>query len=289
MKIIQIAHQSRTQMMGYLLVAPDGTLSVIDGGMYSEAPYLLALLREYSGEDRPRVRYWFLTHAHFDHCGAFLSLYGHLGIHLDVDELVYTFPSSQEMARCGVNRWIETAERFEALQIPHTEPRPGDVYDLGGGARMVTLLTFDPSVHRNYINNASTVWRLESDGVSVLFLGDLGVEGGERLLAACPPEAIRCDAVQMAHHGQQGVGRAVYEAAKPSVCLWNAPDWLFTNTQDPLRPGKGPWKTLETRAWMEEIAPGARHVVTKDGTWLLTLRDGEIGCERLSRRTGETE
>ena len=109
-------------------------------------------------------------------------------------------------------------------------------------------------------------------GRTVLFVGDLGVEAGEALLRELPPEDIRAEVVQMAHHGQQGVTKAFYEAVAPRVCLWPTPDWLWDNDSGAGK-GSGPWKTLETRSWMEEL--GVReHIVSKDGLGKLILRDG---------------
>ena len=68
----------------------------------------------------------------------------------------------------------------------------------------------------------------------------------------------------MAHHGQGGVTREVYEAISPSVCLWDTPDWLWDNNSGGGY-NSGPWKTLEVRAWMEELG-AIEHYVIKDGT-----------------------
>lgn len=50
------------------------------------------------------------------------------------------------------------------------------------------------------------------------------------------------------------------------------PDWLWDNDSGAGK-GSGPWKTLETRSWMEEL--GVReHIVAKDGLGKLILREG---------------
>ena len=284
MKLIQIAHQSPTQMMGYLLVAPDGSVSCIDGGNTSEGPCMLSLLKKYGGP-KPHVKYWFLTHVHSDHCDAFLALLPALGAAFTLDHLVYTFPSAENVAR--YESWEPQPARFmERLALPHIEPKAGDAFDLGGGAVMTALQTYVEEEHENFINNSTTVFKLESDGVTTIFLGDLGVEGGHRLLNTYGG-GLKCDIAQMAHHGQNGVTREVYAAMNPDVCLWNAPSWLWSNTIDPLYPGKGPWKTLETRAWMRELGDHQRHVVTQDGTWELTFASGQVDIQRVDKRTGE--
>lgn len=94
---------------------------------------------------------------------------------------------------------------------------------------------------------------------SILFLGDLGVEGGEKLLASPYRNRLKADYVQMAHHGQTGVSEEFYKTVNPKFCLWPTPDWLWDNKK-----GKGPWKTLEVRAWMDKLDI-EKHYVAKDG------------------------
>ena len=91
----------------------------------------------------------------------------------------------------------------------------------------------------------------------VLFLEDLAVEGGRRLVADYGAR-LQCDIVQMAHHGQDGVERAFYEVVRPKICLYNAPDWLWDCDNDGGK-GSGQWKTLETRRWMEELGAQANY------------------------------
>ena len=132
------------------------------------------------------------------------------------------------------------------------------------------LLEPDESIKQNEVNNSSVVLRIEAADRSLLILGDLGVEGGDRLLATNPSELIKADYVQMAHHGQNGVGKNVYEAIDPDYCLWPTPDWLWENNA-----GRGYdthiWKTIVTRGWMSEL--GIKwHYIMKDGTQENTVR-----------------
>lgn len=284
MKIIQLAHQTYSQMLGYILVTPDGSLCCIDGGMTSDAEHLLQMLKTLGGE-KPRVKYWFLTLAHLDHCDAFLALYPRKGIDFELDHLVYAFPSCEDADRYEPE-YSETVHLFEALQPKeHILPNAGDIFDLGGGAVMEVLQTWTFGETFSFLCNAGTVYRLRGEGKTAIFLGDLGVTGGRRLLNRYG-YGLKCDIVQMAHHGQSGVERAVYEAMQPDICLWSTPDWLWSNTPDPLHPGCGPWATPETFRWMQEI--GAQwHLIAKDGTWEMDITAGQVHFARLDRHTGE--
>ncbi len=115
----------------------------------------------------------------------------------------------------------------------------------------------------NPINNSSMVMRVSDKHKSVLFLADLGAQGGEKLLKSDLARYLPSEYVQMAHHGQNGVNEDVYQAIHPRYCLWPAPLWLWDNNPGSGK-GTGHWKTLEVRAWMEQF-PIKKHYLLFDG------------------------
>ena len=54
------------------------------------------------------------------------------------------------------------------------------------------------------------VIKMETKKNSILFLGDTGVESGNKLLDN-QKEKLKVNILQMAHHGQQGVSKEIYE------------------------------------------------------------------------------
>ena len=105
------------------------------------------------------------------------------------------------------------------------------------------------------------------NGTNVVFLGDLARAGGEQLMADVDLKALKCNIVQMSHHGQNGVSYEFYKALKPSLCLWPTPQWLWDNDNGG-GPGSGPWLTQETRNWMVRLGIQA-YYCTKDGDQVL--------------------
>ena len=103
----------------------------------------------------------------------------------------------------------------------------------------------------------SRITEKKDDGTEFRFivLGDLHINGGRELLEFYKdePSVLKADAVQMAHHGQGGVERSVYEAIGAKYTFWTTPDWLWTNTPGGWKPGPGPWQTLEVRKWVEDM------------------------------------
>ena len=259
-----LANQTSIQMMSFVVETADGKLIVIDGGKPGDAQHLLDTLRRLSGAEKPHVDAWFLTHNHIDHTGALITLIREQPDAFEVDAYYYNFPSDQFLTRYepGTVKEYEEFRSVKPVVAPKSEMiTQGDVYEFGG-ARFDVLYTPDPAFTMNVVNNSSSVLKMTLGGKTVLFLGDLGGEAGQKLLSL-HGDAIKSDYVQMAHHGQNGVDRPVYEAAAPSACLWCAPDWLWDNNA-----GKGynthTWQTVIVRGWMEEMGVKT-HYVIKDG------------------------
>ena len=259
-----LANQTPVQMMSFVVETADGKLIVIDGGKPGDAQHLLDTLRRLSGKEKPFVDAWILTHNHIDHTGALITLLKKQPDAFDVGGYYYNFPSDQFLTRYepGTIGEYEEFRSVKSAVAPKSEMiTQGDVYQFGE-ARFDVLYTTDPAFTENVVNNSSSVLKMTLGGKTVLFLGDLGIEAGEKLLAM-HGDALKSDYVQMAHHGQNGVTRPVYEAAAPEACLWCAPDWLWDNNA-----GKGynthVWQTVIVRGWMEEMGV-KKHYVIKDG------------------------
>lgn len=232
----------------------DGLLLVIDGGFESEAETLYRKLLTLGGQ----VTAWFFTHPHSDHVGAFCRLLEEHGDEIRVGAIYRNFlPEAflceHEPHEAANTRkylaWIDQlAQRYNiAVKTMHA----GDVYSMGE-SKIHVLREPDPAMAVNCINNSSVVFRLDIHDHRVLFLGDLGTEGGDQLLACTSPEELKADYVQMSHHGQHGVERPVYEAIQPRCCLWCTPTWLWDNL-GPDGYDSGVFHTIVVRGWMSEM------------------------------------
>lgn len=261
-----LRNDSSVQMQSFIAEEASGKLLVVDGGMEADAEHLLTRLRQISGQAVPHVDAWFFTHAHLDHMDAFLKLSEEQPEAFSFDRIFCCFPSEQYLSlEKDPNGGARTLQRFNRLRdrlgnrvVTVSED---DEYHFGT-ARVLILKTVDCSVKNNVVNNSSTVFKLYLGEKSVLFLGDLGQEGGEALLAR-KEEHLRSDFCQMAHHGQHGVDERVYRAIDPEACFWCAPEWLWNNDT-----GKGfdtgIFATVHTRRWMEKLHV-QKHYVIKDG------------------------
>lgn len=272
--LYQLKENTPIQMMSYVIQTKSGELFVVDGGNTKDAEYLLRFLYQIQGE-KPLVTGWFLTHAHADHINAFIEIIKHCLEKIQINTLYLNFPE-REFIAANENSDVYTIDAFQALNLKDNVKtvimQEGDSFHFQD-ASFDVLYTTDAAFTANAINNSSTVLRLNTQGVKVLFLADLGVEAGKKLLKTYGTE-LKSDVVQMAHHGQSGVEKSVYEAVCPSLCLWPTPQWLWENDQG-KGPGTGPWKTQEVRNWMDELGV-KNHLITKDGTGCVSFSQGII-------------
>ena len=82
-------------------------------------------------------------------------------------------------------------------------------------------------------------------------MGDTGEESSKKLLET-KRDKLKSDIVQVAHHGQAGASKELYQAVNPKIALWPTTEWLWNNDSG-LGEDTGPWKTKETRSWLEEL------------------------------------
>ncbi len=269
MTMWQLPSQHGPQMMGYVLRTDSGEVVVFDGGWAQEAPYLVDIIKKECGG---KVDAWFLTHAHIDHCGALAEICSkaELRDQIEIKDLYYNFPPQEWLDKYEPGSVKDTKTILDGLAqfkgAVHV-PTPGQIFQYGP-LKTECLNDFDLELTMNCINNSTIIYRLDVDGKSILILGDLGYEGGDRVLKL-QGDKLSCDFCQMAHHGQQGVRRSFYEVVKPSYTLWCTPDWLWRNDTG-KGDGSGPFKTCDTRIWCAELGV-KEYFVMRDGLIKLTF------------------
>lgn len=254
-------------MMSYVLKTETGKAVVIDGGRSEDMP----LLREIVGS--AKVCAWILTHPHVDHISGFTELISGKPDELWPERVYYNFPSLDFTERedreeaYTLREFLEVEHRITERAICVKE---GDEFQIDELSIQI-LQSYEaenPIVNDTLTGNEnSLVFRVQGPNKSVLFLGDIGPIGGDRLYQRHWQE-LKSDFVQMAHHGHSGVGADVYLAASPRACLWNCPDWLYN--EPPLCLGYRSYGTMMTRKWMEWMGI-TEHYVTKDGTHKIEL------------------
>ena len=236
--------------MGYLIRTDEGNIIVIDGGGTVSAPILKSYVKQLGG----RVHTWIITHPHTDHMNALLEILNDKAIGIDrilhvALEDAWVF-ENEKVSYDTYKRYVDV---LETSNVPKIDVVQGDRFMLGDGINLEVLGTGNPDIEVNAINNSSMVFKISSKSKSILFLGDLGDLGGNALLNSKAIDKLKSDYVQMAHHGQRGVSKEFYAAVNAKYALWPTPKWLWNNQLAGKAEGSGTWKTMEVRAWMNEL------------------------------------
>ena len=244
----------------YVIQTPNDSLIVIDGGKVPETEYL----RGFIGALGNNVSAWIITHPHFDHVEALTNiLWDRKGMNID---RIYESRFTPEMieAEPTFRQWaIDYYAAIDSVQdIAIIESKPGDTFTIDG-VNVKILSEINPEITTNVYNNSSMAFRVDDGVKSVVFLGDMGAEGGDKLLHSEFRPDLDCDYLQIAHHGQRGCNEEFYKTVNFRACLWPTTTWLWNNDIG-NGPGSGPWETENTRRWMDEKGI-TEHYVASEG------------------------
>ena len=272
-------------MMSFVLITDKNNCIIIDGGRPEDMP----LLKQYV--NGRHVSAWILTHAHMDHISGFIDEFTRNGgADFDVDMIYYNFPPYDELItktdvedlayfRQELN---DSLPSFNAA-LPNFRDRThivhqGETLDIDE-VHIDFLYSYHEGLTANLMNDSSLVFKVTTPNKTVLFLGDLGPDGGD-LLYRESRHLLKSDICQMAHHGHSNVSMEVYAAIMPEACMWCCADWLYNEVEEPhylsdvekLRRMKRIrlYGTAVTRKWMD-ILGVKKHYVTKDGTQRIEL------------------
>lgn len=262
----QLKNSGHSQMMGYIIKTDNDKIIVIDGGTSDDTENLLNKINEYTG----KVDYWFITHSHRDHATCFIDIVENYNI--DIGKIYVTVNDENWYRKYGDGREEECIKFLNTLKNQKIADKVEEVYlnqEIQiDNIKCEILGIKNPEIITNAINNSSMVIKMVTKNNSILFLGDTGVESGNKLLEK-QSDKLKVNILQMAHHGQQGVSKEIYEFINPQICLWPTPDWLWINDSGDGE-DSGTWKTKETRQWIEELNV-KNNIIEKDGNIKISI------------------
>ena len=195
---------SVVELPGKKIMLIDGGSSDPDMGRMVIAPFLW-------GKGIRAIDYMVISHPHPDHFGGLAYLLGHF----DVKEIWANGRTTPELSAFIQ----EAAEK----RIPYRTLRRGDM--LEAKRYRITVLhpydefrTWSPRGEFSDENSGSLVLKLESEGRSFLFPGDIEQEAEENILHLGP--WIKSDIIKIPHHGgRTSSSREFIEAVGPRIAV----------------------------------------------------------------------
>lgn len=281
--LYQLTETSRF-MMSFVLITKNDNVIVVDGGRPEDMP----LLKEYIG--KRHISAWILTHAHNDHISGFVDeIKKNGGKDFDIEKIYYNFPPYSLIDNHNVLNYNYLKTELNEMLPAFSEIEPvirdkahittqGESIQIDE-CKIDFIYSYHEGLYNNLMNDSSLVFKVTTPNKTVLFLGDLGPDGGDILFRESR-HLLKSDIVQMAHHGHMNVSMEVYAEIMPEACMWCCADWLYnepvvpeylSNSESLIKNGRvRMYGTALTRKWMDLLGVKT-HYVTKDGTNCIKL------------------
>lgn len=226
----------------------DGSFVIVDGGHSEDAAVsaadIISALREqskdYAKTDADiRIAAWIITHPHSDHFGTLVKGYSQF-TKFKVERVFANFwdegtfeafkSAKDTFAPGKYTTYTQTPGIAGKLGAEYIVPHVGQAWWIGGTKFefLYTLESFLPRTTPTF-NTSSLIFRSVTTDASgkeykVMVTGD-GTGYTMQIIADTFKEELKCDVVQLAHHGSitsgnSGGTQKAYEYMSPSVLFW---------------------------------------------------------------------
>ncbi len=223
-------------------------------------------MAEICGSEKVKVPLWIITHAHSDHGKVIEWLYKMpYADKFEIDRILYNFPdaallgselmTTEAELNATINEWHSRAgidfpyediffncpfpvystvsyekvlrEAFTHYAAVKIKAHDGMKFDLSGVVFEVLHTPDDdmPTLYNN-MNDTSLVIKMSYKGSDTLWLGDMGVLPGDSCIKMYGNH-LKCDAVQVSHHGWGSASWEFFKLLNPQILLWNNSEFGF--------------------------------------------------------------
>ena len=216
--------------MGYLIRLEDGTFAVVDGGnaLANNAKNLYDLMVEQKpeGVEEIVIRAWIVTHGHSDHYGVYNLFAKSYKDKVTVETLVGNDPPEYIHEKCDTpgHKFVYAQKASAFSGCKYIKAHTGQQLFLPGFT--VTILQTHEDIFPEgplvkFNSNASMVLDgvVAADGTRIMWLADIEGEGATVLKEHYWAD-LKCDIMQVAHHGIKGGSPEVYEFCDPDIAFW---------------------------------------------------------------------
>lgn len=215
--------------MCYIVRCCDGSFFVIDSAhMYSvnDDVRIIEFLKKMNGGKKPVVAGWFISHGHDDHVSKLNDIIDYHRDEIEIEAIYYNFPPSDHRdARYWGDPNHAITARFEKSLKENPDLK---CINLHSGQHFyirnlefVVLCTHEdiyPNSARDY-NDSSVSLMMHANGSKVLFPGDSSIES-DKVIVPRWGDYLKCDIVQVSHHGHTGTSSEFYRLADADCALF---------------------------------------------------------------------
>ena len=214
--------------MAYLIRLSNGKFAIIDStlGEYDEPDKLYEVMcRQNLTDDIPVVAAWFFTHPHIDHVNGFIYMSERYHDKIRVERVYYDFPPySASSTICDMPSFLCAIEKFGAEKLI---PKRGDKIRLADELFEILYTARDFNAPLTNINDSSLVMKAHLGKYTVMFVGDLMEKSASIVLSMYSADELKCDIMQMAHHGYWGGSTAFFATVDPEIVIWPVPEYRY--------------------------------------------------------------
>ncbi len=221
----------------HIITLADGSFIVYDGGGNSNSDYVqlyntLDSLNKRS-DGKILIAAWILTHEHWDHYTNFSTFCKNYASKIKLEGMYCNTPSGS-YAYNGYNPNYYMNSDFANLSstlggvkkyIVHT----GMKFYIRNAC--VEILYTQEDLHPTklyFFNDCTMVSRITIGGQTITYLGDIRWEGSD-IMSERYKKELKCDIVQVSHHGYDGGTEELYRYLNPETCLWPTSAENFAN------------------------------------------------------------
>lgn len=268
--------------MCLLVQCPDYSFFIVDSGHYmqfNDNDRIYKFMRERTPQgQKVVVNGWLLSHAHSDHVSKFMDFlrynrndvviegiysnlipdYNAASVHWDTEETLLAAKLFRVLDNTDIPTFkIHTGQRFYIRNL---------CFDVLG-----THEDIYPQVVRDY-NDSSCMVMLTAENSRVFIPGDASNLASVELVKRYG-ETLKCDVVQMSHHGHNGLYKDAYELLGASVAVFPITRIKFDEE----------YPRIEANRRAIELAE--RYYITSDGTVKIPL---PFSLEKIEKLPDET-
>lgn len=244
----------------------DGSFIVVDGGhnVSLAARQLYSKMAELAPDPGNIViAAWLITHSHNDHAGAFLRFTQSYAPNVTLEKLLVNFPNDTQYSAAGTGTTYKTGVLEHSAYYSDVEVikvHPGQIFYIRDAEIQVlyTLDLYEPATLTDF-NDSSIVCTVELGGQKVLQTGDCGVVTSG-ILTELYEDALKCDILQVSHHGYTGGTEELYKEVDPAYVLWPSGAETFAK-----------YKDASNNTWLLNASNMRRLWVAEDNIYTLTL------------------